>query len=238
MSDPDPLVFAPPRGTSQRPLFGMKLLLVEDSRFAAEAVRLMCLKSGARLRRADSLAAAHRHLNSYRPDVVIVDMGLPDGSGADLITELAVMDAEVPVILGLSGDPGGERPALDAGAQGFLHKPLGALAAFQSAILNALPSSMQPRGPRILPDDLLVPDPLALKDDLAHAAELLHDPLDTTRIAYLSQFLSGIAKSADDSALGDAAKSLDAPDASARQSVIDQLQILIASRTSNVIAMV
>lgn len=238
MSDPDTLVFNPPRGTSQRPLFGMKLLLVEDSRFAAEAVRMMCLKSGARLRRADSLAAAHRHLASYRPDVVMVDMGLPDGSGGELIAELAGLDPPIPAVLGLSGDPESEPEALAAGAQGFLHKPLGKLAAFQHVIVNALPSYMQPRGPRTMPDDLVVPDPLALRDDLAHAAELLHDPLDTMAVVYLSQFLSGIAKSANDPALGAAAESLRAREAAARQGVIDRLLSLIAARTSDGIALV
>ena len=168
----------------------------------------------------------------------MVDMGLPDGSGGDLIAELAGLDPPIPAVLGLSGDPESEPVALAAGAQGFLHKPLGKLAAFQQVILTALPASMQPRGPRIMPDDLVVPDPLALKDDLAHAAELLHDQLDPMAIAYLSQFLSGLAKSANDPALGAAAENLRAREASARQGVIDRLLSLIAARTSDVIALV
>ena len=155
-----------------------------------------------------------------------------------LIAELAAVDPEIPAVLGLSGDPGAEDLALDAGAQGFLNKPLGSLAAFQQVILNALPTCMQPRGPRIMPDDLVVPDPLALKDDLAHASELLHDPMDTNSIAYLSQFLCGTAKSADDPALSAAAESLTMRDGEGRQGIIDKLQALIASRTSDVIAMV
>lgn len=46
-------------------LLGHTVLLVEDSRFAFEDVRLLSLRSGARIRRADSLALAPRHLRAY-----------------------------------------------------------------------------------------------------------------------------------------------------------------------------
>ena len=43
---------------------------------------------------------AHKHLAMYRPDLVIVDVGLPDGSGVDLIAELHGQDF---VTLAISG---------------------------------------------------------------------------------------------------------------------------------------
>jgi DNA-binding response OmpR family regulator len=55
-------------------LFAVTILLVEDSRSASEAIRLYAAESGARVRRADSLHAASRHLAIYRPNVVMVDL--------------------------------------------------------------------------------------------------------------------------------------------------------------------
>ena len=98
----DFLMTRPP--TAERPLLGQTLLVVEDSRFACEALRLICQRSGARIRRADSLASASRHLCTYRPGIVVVDVGLPDGSGLDLIRTLANTDPRIPLIMAMSGD--------------------------------------------------------------------------------------------------------------------------------------
>lgn len=191
-----------------RPLTGLTVLVVEDSRFASEAVRLLCLRSGARIRRADCLRSAARHLQTYRPAVVIVDLGLPDGDGAELIRQISQTEPRVPVILGLSGDPDNEGAALSAGADGFLAKPVESLAVFQQLILSSLPSDARPLGPRMLPDDVIVPDNSALRDDLAHVAEILAAAENTTAIDYIARFLAGVARSAHDKPLEDAASAL------------------------------
>lgn len=191
-----------------RPLTGLTVLVVEDSRFASEAVRLLCLRSGARIRRADSLRAAARHLQSYRPAVLIIDMGLPDGNGADLIARMAALDPRVPVLLGMSGDPGNEAAALAAGADGFIGKPIESLALFQHIILNALPAHSRPLGLRLLPDDVVCPDQGALRDDLAHVAMVLAAAEDTGAIDYIARFLAGVARSSRDRPLEDAATAL------------------------------
>lgn len=209
-----------PHATPEKPLLGLTVLVVEDSRFASEAVRLLCIRSGARIRRADSLAAAHRHLAVYRPSVVIIDMGLPDGSGAELIAELARSAPRVPVLLGMSGDSGADDAALAAGADGFLAKPVESLAVFQQAVLAHLPPEEAPRGPRRLPIEMVAPDPVALADDLVHVAEMMGagepPPLD-----YLAQFLGAIGKSAHDSALEAAAESLARSRATGRATQMD-----------------
>jgi DNA-binding response OmpR family regulator len=187
--------------TANRPLLGLTVLVVEDSRFASEAMRLLCLRSGARIRRADSLFHAQRHLAVYRPSVVIIDIGLPDGSGVDLIRELANATPRVDVLLGTSGDPDGERNAIKAGADGFLAKPLASIGYFQSKILEHLPADRQPQGLRVLTDEAVIPDEVALRDDYAAAAVALEDPTDQRTLRYLTQFLSGVARSVDDTPL-------------------------------------
>ncbi len=193
---------------ANRPLTGLTVLVVEDSLYASEAVRLLCLRSGARIRRADCLRSAKRHLSTYRPAVVIVDMGLPDGSGAELIRQIAASQPAVPVILGTSGDPDAEDAAIRAGAHGFLAKPIASLAQFQQAILTALPPDTQVVGLRLLPDETVEPDPLVLRDDLVHVADVLSAAPDTAALDYIARFLAGVARSSHDEALESAARAL------------------------------
>lgn len=197
-----------PAPTAMRPLLGLTVLAVEDSRYASEALRLLCLRSGARIRRADSLASARRHLGVYRPSVVIVDLGLPDGLGDALIGDLARAASRVEVLLGSSGDPGGDARAMAAGADGFLAKPIADLAHFQDAILRHLPLDRRPGGLRVLPADRVTPDRVAYHDDLAHVAAVLRGAHGTGAIDYVTQFLGGLARSADDDDLDRAVQAL------------------------------
>lgn len=201
-----------PQPTAARPLLGLTILIVEDSRYASEAVRLMSLRSGARLRRADCLVSAERHLNVYCPTIAIVDHGLPDGSGLDLIAKVASSRNRLPIILGTSGAERetAEREAMAAGADGFIPKPIQTIAEFQSAILAHLPDTLRPSGPRDTPIISVDPDPIALREDLSHAVDLLgqNDP----PIGYLRKFLIGVARAIDDKAMEDQAHKLaDAP---------------------------
>lgn len=197
-----------PAPTASRPLLGLTILVVEDSRFACDAMRLLCLRSGARIRRADCLKSARRHLQVYRPTVVIVDLGLPDGSGADLIHELSRVEPRISAILAISGDDMNEAIAIAAGADGFMAKPLAGLSEFQSAILRALPEELRPSGLRTVTDEKVEPDPMAYRDDMAHAAEMLTVDADMKTLDYVAQFVQGVAKSARDDQLSRAARAL------------------------------
>lgn len=208
MDDSELFAAAHRQPTSRRPLLGLTILVIEDSRYACEAMRLLCLRSGARIRRADCLKSARKHLQVYRPSVLIVDLGLPDGSGVDLIEEAVSANPRVSVVLGTSGDDMGQEAALAAGADGFLAKPVTSLAAFQEAILSRLPADRQPAGPRELQDEIIHPDLLAFQDDMAHVADVLNDSQEDKILDYVAQFLGGVARSVGDTSLADAAAGL------------------------------
>lgn len=224
--------------TAARPLLGMTALAVEDSRYTCETLRRMCSRSGARLRRADSLQSARRHLAVYRPTIAIVDLGLPDGNGADLISDLSRASPRVCALLAISGDPFGEDVAIAAGADGFMAKPFSSLAAFQAAILRHLPTPMRPHGVRAVVEEAVVPDPLAYRDDIAHAADLLDDSGDRATLSYVAQFTAGVARSVGDHALASAAADLAAAMSGQRDhaGVAARLRAMVRARLSDRVA--
>lgn len=208
-SVPDPALLVPAAAGPGHslPLRGLTVLAVEDSRYASDALRLMCQRSGARLRRAGDMAAAETHLRLYRPDVVIVDLGLPDGRGEDLIARLHGR-RRCGVILATSGDPAGRSTARAAGAAEFLEKPLPSLQAVQAAILRHLPDAPL-RGPA--QGGAVTPDPLALADDLRAAQAALAGGPGAAERAWIEGFLAGIARQTRDGGLAAAARGLREP---------------------------
>jgi CheY-like chemotaxis protein len=203
------------------PLQGVTILAVEDSRFACEVLRLMSMRAGARMRRATTLKEARAHLRVYRPDVVIIDLGLPDGRGEALIRDLARANKRPKVILGTSGSPEGRSTALAAGADGFLDKPLESLANFCQTLRHHMPGL----GLSQMVEETFTPDPLALQDDLASAARWLAANPDLADRSYVTAFLQGVAHHARDAALEQAAGQAARPNAD-----LNDLLRLVAKR--------
>lgn len=194
-------------GFRRQCLFAVTILLVEDSRSASEAIRLMAAESGARVRRADSLHAAARHLAIYRPAVTIVDLGLPDGDGMALIRHLAGATPPYGGVIAMSGRDRAEwrAEALAAGASACLEKPIPSLAGFQDVILSVLPdASVRRRDDRDLAVAGRASVQAAFAEDLRRARSLLADATaagDADTVAYCAQFLASCAEMLGDAAL-------------------------------------
>lgn len=190
------------RWARSRPLLGLTIALIEDSRYCSDAVRLMALRSGARLRRADCIASARRHLSMYRPHVVIVDLGLPDGCGLEIIRDLSNSRDFKPPVIGISGGHrhAAEYAARHAGASDFMAKPFG-LEQFQSTILAALPDTGAPRrlSLRLVTQhgSEIIPDRQAYFEDLKYIQALLQEAwprFETATILYALNFIQSLAR--------------------------------------------
>lgn len=201
-------------GFRRQCLFAVTILLVEDSRSASEAIRLFAAESGARVRRADSLHSASRHLAIYRPKVVMVDLGLPDGDGISLIRHLASASTPLDGIIALSGHDrdAWQDEALAAGAAACLEKPIASFREFQETILSVLPDADRRRSPDDKHFDLTdrASVQAALVEDMQRAHGLLDEAMiarDEDTIAYCAQFLGSIGQMLGDADLVDMARS-------------------------------
>lgn len=221
-----------------RPLTGLTVLVVEDSRFSSEAIRLLSIRSGARVRRADCLRSAMRHLQTYRPEIAIIDLGMPDGNGADLIHDLTRAEPRIPVVVGLSGDPDLRDVALAAGADSFLEKPVQSLGLFQQTILASLPREMRTWQLSVVPDDMIRPDESCLHDDLVHVVTKLDTSADMIKLNYIARFLAGVARISEDQSLEKAAvilaeKTHDAQDLSGDITILKAMVEARLNKSSN-----
>ena len=216
------------RPHADRPLLGMTILLVEDSKYFSDAVRLMAIRSGARLRRADCVQSALKHVRLYRPDAILLDIGLPDDTGLSLLATLR-KHPSTPPIIAMSGDETTAQQALDAGAHHFLAKPFFDLAVFQQVILSVLPQGKQKLSfcPR-LTGQLVQPDRGALREDFATLYDMLQAIMkdeNTHKLQYAIQFSQSLAFTSQDSILAKTADTLaqNRHDAIQRRKIISEI---------------
>ncbi len=100
-------------------------IIVEDERQIRRFVRSALEAEGWVVHESDTLRQGLADAGTRRPDLVILDLGLPDGDGMDFLRDLRSW-SKVPVIV-LSARAGEEDKiaALDAGADDYLSKPFG-----------------------------------------------------------------------------------------------------------------
>lgn len=103
------------------------ILLVEDHVDTASAMRKLLSYSGYGVETAGSVAGALKAVDEQNFDLLISDIGLPDGSGLDLMRELLQRPREKPICgIALSGytpDDDG-RASKEAGFTEYLTKPV------------------------------------------------------------------------------------------------------------------
>lgn len=115
-----------------------KVLLIEDEKTIRRFVRAAVEEEGCAVIEAETMAGGLIEAGVQKPDLLILDLGLPDGNGIDLIRDLRGW-SEVPVlILSARTQEDDKIDALDAGADDYLTKPfsVGELRARLRALLR------------------------------------------------------------------------------------------------------
>lgn len=99
------------------------VLIVEDDQKLARIVRAYLEGSDFRVTHASSFAEAHARLNAERPLAVILDLGLPDGSGEELCQDIKAL-GDIPVIMLTAKSAEEERiTGFALGADDYVVKP-------------------------------------------------------------------------------------------------------------------
>ena len=102
----------------------MRLLVIEDNRRLAALIGKGCEKAGFAVDACHDLDTARAALGTARYDVAVLDLGLPDGDGLDLLSSVRKAGNELPVLVLTARDTVGARvEGLNAGADDYLLKP-------------------------------------------------------------------------------------------------------------------
>lgn len=102
------------------------ILIVEDDPSIQAVLRILAEANGMRVIAAETFDLARREAAQYRPDLAIVDLGLPDRDGIDLIRDLRSWSGLPIIVLTARTIDLQRKAALDAGADEFLTKPFSA----------------------------------------------------------------------------------------------------------------
>ena len=101
------------------------VLVVDDEPPIRRFLRTSLAASGYRIVEAEDAASAMRLFSAEKPDLIVLDLGLPDRSGLELIPEIRQASTVPIVILSARHDERSKVEALDLGADDYVSKPFG-----------------------------------------------------------------------------------------------------------------
>src|SRR5437763_9567897 len=133
------------------------VLVVDDEPPIRRFLRTSLAASDYRVVEAEDAAGAMRLLATEKPDLVVLDLGLPDQSGLELIAEIRKTSAVPIVVLSARHDEGSKVEALDLGADDYVSKPFG-MPEMMARLRAALRHAFQAQGelPVFVSGDLAV----------------------------------------------------------------------------------
>lgn len=106
-----------------KPASQVRVLVVEDVRTMALAVQSILLQAAMEVELAETGAQAWGRKLSFLPDIAVIDLGLPDVTGFELIERFAEAGDCGIILLTASGEESDRVMALDTGADDYMVKP-------------------------------------------------------------------------------------------------------------------
>jgi len=101
------------------------VLIVEDEPHIRRFLRAALESEHCQVGEAPNVARGQIEAGTRKPDLVLIDLGLPDGDGIDMIRQLRTWSAVPVLVLSARTDETDKVAALDAGADDYLTKPFG-----------------------------------------------------------------------------------------------------------------
>ncbi|GAA6120724.1 two-component system response regulator KdpE [Acidovorax sp. FG27] len=101
------------------------VIVIEDEPQIRRFVRSALESEGWQVHEAATLQAGLAAVATRRPDLVVLDLGLPDGDGLELIRDARAWSPAAIIVLSARVDEADKIAALDAGADDYLTKPFG-----------------------------------------------------------------------------------------------------------------
>ncbi len=122
-----------------------KVLVVDDEAAIRRLLRNTLQVNDYRVFEAGTVAEALALSASHQPDVILLDLGLPDGDGLSVIEAVRQRSAVPIIVLSSRNDDSGKVRALDAGADDYVTKPF-SVDELLARIRTALRHRMQRQG--------------------------------------------------------------------------------------------
>ena len=107
------------------PASGARVLVVDDEPAILRAVQTNLARHDFRVDTAETGQAAIEAHRRHHPDVLLLDLGLPDMDGLDVIREIRIHSSTPIIVLSVRGAERDKVQALDLGADDYLMKPFG-----------------------------------------------------------------------------------------------------------------
>ena len=104
---------------------GARILVADDEAAIGRAVETNLARHGFQVRSAQSGAAAIDEIATFRPDLILLDLGFPDMDGFQIIRRVRERSSTPIIVLSVRGQERDKVQALDLGADDYLTKPFG-----------------------------------------------------------------------------------------------------------------